>query len=153
MDRAGRQLAHSADAFRVACVTDQQDMPAALVMNFGFPMNLRDERAGGVDGKQATLLCICRNGARNAMGGKDNRRAGFRNLVEFLDENGALCLQHFNDVAIMDDFMADIDRRAVGLDGSFDRVDRPNHAGAEAAWGAEDDAKGRLGSSWAKSVL
>ena len=46
------------------------------------------------------------------MRGEDDRRA-FGHCVEFLHEHRALFLKPFNDKAVVDNFVAHIDRRAV----------------------------------------
>ena len=48
------------------------------------------------------------------MRGKDDRRVGFGDFVEFLDENRALGLQAFDHVAVVDDFVPDIDGGPIG---------------------------------------
>ena len=65
-----------------------------------------------------------------------------RHFGEFLDENGALGLQALDHVFVMDDLVADIDRRAVALEGAFDDLDGTHDACAEAARLSQKDFKG-----------
>jgi hypothetical protein len=53
-------------------------------------------------------------------------------VVQFLDEDRAHRLQAFDDMAIVDDLVAHIDRRAILLERAFDDLDGPVDAGAEA---------------------
>jgi len=77
------------------------------------------------------------------MGGKNDGRAGIRDFVQFFDEDGALGLEALHHVAVMDNFMAHIDRRAVFGERQFDDLDRPVDAGAEAARGREINGERR----------
>src|SRR5262249_4175342 len=65
-------------------------------------------------------------------------------LVQLLDEDRALRLQALDDIFIMDDLMAHIDRRTMDPQRLLHSVDGPHHAGAEAAWLAQQDAQGWL---------
>ena len=67
------------------------------------------------------------------MGREDDRRLGVRDFVQFLDEDGALGLQRFHHVAVVDDLMAYIDGRAVFGERKLDDLDGAIDAGAEAA--------------------
>src|SRR5262249_8851453 len=81
----------------------------------------------------------------NAVRREDHRLPGIGDLVELLDEDGALLLQSLDHMPIVDDFMAHIDRRAVALEGERDDMDRALDAGAEAARAAEHDIEQRFG--------
>ncbi len=84
------------------------------------------------------------HGLRHAVGGEDHRPVAIRHLVEFLDEHRALLAQRFDHVFVVNDFVADIDRRAVFFERALDRVDRPHHARAKAARRAQQDAQRRF---------
>jgi hypothetical protein len=66
------------------------------------------------------------------MGGEHDRALG-RALVQFFDEDRAQASQPIHHVAIMDNLMAHIDRRAPFREGPLDNLDRPFDAGAKAA--------------------
>jgi len=66
----------------------------------------------------------------------------FRKMTD--DEDRAHDLQPFDDEAIMDDLVANVDRRTEALQGKLDNLDGPIHAGAEAAGGRDQDAKVRF---------
>ena len=105
-------------------------------------MDLAHQRTGGIEIEQAAARRFGRHGLGHAMGGEDHRRI-VRHLVELLHEDGAAMLQLLDDEAIVDDLMADIDRRAIAGQRLFDDLDRPIHSGAESARGGEQDAKRR----------
>ena len=70
--------------------------------------------------------------SRDAMGAEDGDGAG-RHVLQRLDEARAFRLQRFDHVAIVDDLMAHIDRRAMLGERPLDNVDRPDDAGAKPA--------------------
>ena len=70
-------------------------------------------------------------------------------LVQFLDEDGALGLQFLDHGAVVDDLVADVDGLAVAAEGFFHDADRSVDAGAEAAGPRQDDAKVRERRGWA----
>lgn len=53
-------------------------------------------------------------------------------LVQFVDEHGALAAQILDHVAVVDDLVAHVDRRAMQLERALDDVDGAIHAGTEA---------------------
>ena len=60
-------------------------------------------------------------------------------LVEFVHEHGALALaQILDDMSVVHDLVADVDRRAVLGERPLDDLDRTVDAGAEAAWLGQD---------------
>ena len=66
------------------------------------------------------------------MGGEDDGGA-VGHLVELLDEDGAAPLELGDDVLVVDDLLADVDRRAALGERELDDLDRPLDAGAERA--------------------
>jgi hypothetical protein len=60
-------------------------------------------------------------------------------LVELVDEDGAFGFESLDDVAIVHDLVAHIDRPSVALDGTLDDLDGALDAGAEAARTGEQD--------------
>ena len=85
----------------------------------------------------------------NAMRREDHRTVPVlrRNFVQFLDEDRAAGLKPFHDITIVDDLVADIDRCAILLQRQHHDLDRPVHAGAEAARAAEPDGQLMSGTS------
>ena len=110
----------------------------------GLAVDLGDERAGGVEIVEAALLRLGRHRLGHAMGGEDHRRA-VRHLVQLGHEDRALGLQAVDDELVVDDLVADIDRRAVALERELDDADRAVDAGAEAARRGDQQGEGGLG--------
>ena len=148
---AFRQLPHRADHFRMSGMADQHHMAAELLVAHGLLVHLGDQRACGVEVEQITLGGIGRHRFRHAMGGKDNRLLAVlrRDFVEFLDKDRAFGLKSFDDIAIVNDLVADIDRRAVFLQRQNDDLDSPVDAGAEATRAAQ--AQGDRCLCWKRS--
>jgi len=66
------------------------------------------------------------------VGAEDERRAR-RNVGEVLDEDRAFALEIVDDVGVVDDLVADVDRRAELVERALDDLDRAIDARAEAA--------------------
>jgi hypothetical protein len=86
--------------------------------------------------------------------GAEHDRHAVGHFVEFLDENRALGLQAIDHIAVVDDLVAHIDRRAVAFERALDDLDRAVDPGAEAArrgdqhrsgcfWAAAESERGR----------
>ncbi len=125
-------------------MTHEHDLAAALEMHHRLAMDFRHQRTGGVDREQVAAACFLGHRFRHAMGGEDHRPVALGHLVEFLDEDRPLLPERLHDIFVMDDFVADIDRRAVFLERALDHVDRPHHACTKAAWRAQKHAKRRF---------
>ena len=77
--------------------------------------------------------------------GRENHRAAVRYFVQILDEDRAKASQPVDNEAVVDDFVADIDRWSETLDRQLDDLDGAVDSGAETARGCDQDAKVRLG--------
>ena len=75
---------------------------------------------------------------RHAVRGEHDGRA-LRYLVQLMNEDCALGHKLFDDEAIMDDLVPDIDRAAEPLDRALDDLDGTVHPGAEAPRTGEND--------------
>ncbi|MND69290.1 hypothetical protein D3C80_607560 [compost metagenome] len=128
-------------------MADQHDMAAEALMAHGLLVNLGHQRAGRIEIKEVSRLRIFGHRFRHAVGGKNDRLLAmfFRNLVQFLDEDGALGFQSLDDITVMNDLVADIDRRTVLFQRQNDDLDRPVDTGAETARTAKPDRKSRFG--------
>jgi hypothetical protein len=84
--------------------------------------------------------------AEDAVGGEHRDRAFGDRVVELLDEHRAALAQLLDHVLVVDDLLADVDRRAVQLEGALDALDGAIDAGAVAARSGEqqlgDGARG-----------
>ena len=146
-DVAFGQLPHRADDLRMAGMADQEHVAAEALVAHRLLVHLGDQRAGRVEIEEVARLGIGRNRFRHAVGGEDHR-AGLmlrRDFAEFLDEDGTELLKPLDHVAVVDDLVADIDRRAVFLERQHDDLDRAVDARAEAARLAEPDGQRRFG--------
>ena len=114
------------------------------VMPFGFAMYLADQRTGGVEKEELAALRFGRHLLRHSMGRKDHGPV-VRNGIELVHEDRALCLQAFDDEAVVDDLVAHVDRRPEPLERQLDDLDGAVDAGAEAARSRDQDAQGRVG--------
>jgi len=133
LDGAVGQLPHRANYLGMAGMADQDHVEAAFVVQDCFLVHLGDERAGGVEKEQAAMLGIRRHRFRHAVGGKDHRRVGVRNLVELVDEDRTLSPQVLDDEAVVHDLMADIDRGAIAPQSQLDDLDGAVDTGAKSA--------------------
>jgi hypothetical protein len=113
-------------------MADQDQGPAFRHIALALVVDLGDQRAGGVEHRQAARRGFLLHTARHAVGAEDSDRKR-RHLGEILDEDGALVLQAFDHVLVVDDLVADIDRRAIFLERALDDLDRPHHARAKAS--------------------
>ena len=132
-------LAHGAFHFGMAGMADQDqgaamgDITLALIVHFG------DQRAGGVQHRQAARLRGLDHRLRHAMGGKHRHRA-FGHFVQLFDKAGALALERVHHMAVMDDLMAHIDGLAELIERLFDDVDGAHHPGTKAARLGKNDS-------------
>src|SRR5436190_2352027 len=113
-------------------MANEQYVPARLDKALCLPMDLADQRAGRVQIIEAARLGGCGNDLGNAMGGEHHRTA-IRYLIQLLDEYRPQSAKPVNDKAIVDDFMAHIDRRPEPLDRQFNNLDGAVDAGAKSA--------------------
>ena len=63
----------------------------------------------------------------------ENRNRAVGNLGDAFDKSRAFRLQRFDHVFVVNDLVADIDRRAVFFQRALDDVDRTHNAGAKSA--------------------
>ena len=126
----------------VAGVADEDDVTALFVGALGLFVDLGYQRTGRVDVVEPARFGLGRNRLWNAVRTEHDRNA-VGHLIERFDENRPLRLQRFNDIAVMDDLVPDIDGGAITLDRQLDDADRPVDAGAKAAWGGHQNLEFR----------
>ena len=137
-------LPHRSFDFRVPGVPDEDDLVALLRVASGFVVHSTHQGTGRVDHPKIAHAGIGLDLSGHAVGAEDGDGAG-RNLVDVLDEAGALAAQRGDDVLVVDDFVPDVDRRAMDLQRPFDDVDRPHDPGAEPPRLREHHLQGPLG--------
>ncbi len=123
---------HGADDFRMEGMPDQDDLAPLIGVALALDMDFRDEWAGRVDDRQAARSGPILDRAGHAVGAED-RDAAWRHLVDLVDEMRAFAAQPLDNVPVMNDFMTDIDRRAVFLERPLDDLDRPFDPGAKSS--------------------
>ena len=74
--------------------------------------------------------------------GTENHRATIRHLVQFIDKHGTARPQTFDNMAIMHDFMAHIDRGTKQLQCAFDNLDSTINTGTKTARICENNFNG-----------
>ena len=139
------QLSHRADGLGVAGMADHHDLEPVLMVAFGLDMDLRDQRAGGIDIEHLPRGGRVRHGFRHAMSGKDHRPVG-RAVVQLLDKDRAPGREVIDHVFVMHDLVAHIDRRAPFRERHFHDLDGAVHPGAEPARCREVEGEG--GARW-----
>jgi hypothetical protein len=77
-------------------MANQQNMTVIIGVTPRFDMYFGDQWAGGINSNHVAAFSLIHNGTGDAMRGKDNR--GIRwHVVQFINENCALCGQPVND--------------------------------------------------------
>ena len=135
----GVDLADGALDLWVAGVADQDHGPAVADIALGLGVDLGNQRAGGVEHRQAASGGGLDHRAGHAVGAEDGVCA-VGHLVELLDEDGALGLEIIDHMAVVDDLVTHIDRGLVLIERPLDDLDRPDDTGAEAAGLGENHA-------------
>ena len=125
----------------VALVADHHDRVAVGGEAARLDMDLGDERAGGVDRPQVSRRCVLVDRRGDAVGGEDDDLP-LGHLALLLDEDRAALGELLDHVLVVDDLLADVDRRAVQLQRPLDRLHRAIDAGAVAARGCQEDPLG-----------
>jgi hypothetical protein len=116
----------------MVAMPDQDDRPAGLGISTPLHVHFRDERTGCVEHRKTPRRGVFFDRPGNAMSAEDGRCAwGY--LIKFFNEYGTKAPQPFDDMSIMDDLMANVDRRAVLIECPFDDLYGSNDARAEAA--------------------
>ena len=137
-NRSIRQLAHCANDFGVARMADQKNIAPCISVFLSFDVNFGNERAGRVDINHLARRCFGGHRFRHAMGGK-NDWSVIRALIQFFNEHGAFSLQAFDNMGIMNNFVAHINGRPPFSQRLFDDLNGTVYASAESTRGREAD--------------
>jgi hypothetical protein len=116
----------------MAGMPDQDQRAAFGHVALALIVNLRDQRAGGVQHRQVPRGGLFLDAAGHAMGGKHGYRQR-RHFGEILDEDRAFALQALDYVFVMHDLVPNIDRRAILLERALHDLDGAHDPGAKAA--------------------
>ncbi len=126
----------------MAGVADEDHLAAGGNVALALVVDLGDQRARRVQHMQAARTRFVLDAARDAVGAEDRDGAG-GHFREVLDKTRPFGAQALDDVPIVDDLVADVDRRPEPLQRLFDDLDRTDDARAEPAGLREDHAHGR----------
>ena len=134
LDQNGRlgRFADRPDDLLVTGMADEDDRVAGRRIPLGLDVHLCHERARRVDRRELPRCRVRAHRRGDAVRREDDRLA-LRDVVLVLDEHGAARLEVADDVQVVHDLLADVDRRAVQAERLLDRLDRPFDAGAVAA--------------------
>ena len=80
---------------------------------------------------------------RDAVGGKE-KIGTLGNLLQIIDEDHPFVPEMLDNPAVVDNFVVDVNRRAVKGNGLFQALDRHIHSGTKAAGGGQYDSHGFL---------
>jgi len=118
-----------------------QDVAPGGEVALGLAVHLGNQRAGGVEIQQPPPPRLVGHRFGHAMR-REHHVPVIRHGVQLVDEHRPLGFQLLHHGAVVHDFMADIDRRAVAAQGFLHHADGAVHAGAEAARRGQQDAEG-----------
>jgi hypothetical protein len=118
--------------FGMPGMADQHHVVIAAGVTAALVVNFVNQWAGRIDDIELTAFGISLDFTRHAMRAEDGHGAE-RDLVDLVDEDRAPRLQVIDDVMVVNDFMAHIDRGAKSLERPLDDLNGALDAGAEAA--------------------
>src|SRR5581483_4982393 len=125
-------LPHRTLHFGVVTMADHDQLPALLTRTRNLDVDLGNQRTRCIEYAKTTRLRLSPHRLRHAVRAEDDRRSR-RNFVQVFDEDRPLLAQILYDVPIVNDLMANIDRRTELAQRAFDDLDRAIYAGAKAA--------------------
>ncbi len=116
----------------MAFVPDQQNLEVVAREAHCLAVDLRHERTRRIDRLEVAVSGRRHHCRRHTVSAEDHVRA-LGNLVDFLDEDGTLALEFRDDVDVVHDLLAHIDRRTEPLERLLHRDHRAVDTGAVAA--------------------
>jgi hypothetical protein len=134
-------VAHRALYFFVTLVADQQDVIVLTGEPNSFTVHLGDQRAGGINGVEATIRGFLDNHRGDAVGGENNVGA-FGDLGYFVHKNNSASFQLAHHMDVVNDLLAHIDRCPKALERLFYGNDRAIDSGAVTAGGCQQNSFG-----------
>jgi hypothetical protein len=123
----------------MARVPDQDQRAAPAHVLTTLHMDLRHQRAGGIEHVETALLRVAFDALRYTVG-TENGNCALRHFIEFLDEARAFTAKVIDHVPVVDDFMTHVNRCAMLLQSAIDNFDRPHDSRAKAAGLGKDDS-------------
>ena len=123
-------LSHGSFDFGMACMADQDQRPATRHVSLALGVDLRHQRAGGIQHRKTARYRLVDDRLGDSMGTEDRHRA-IGNLLQVFDEDGAHSLEPLDDMSVVHDLVADIDRSAELLERPLDNLDCAHDARAK----------------------
>jgi hypothetical protein len=123
-------LAHCAFDLRMSGMTDENEPAPLRHIALALIVHLGDQRTGRVQDGKLPRSRLLLDAFGHAVGTEDGDRVR-RDLGQILDKMRAFCLEALDDMLVVDDFMADIDRRPVLLQGTLDNFNGSDDASAK----------------------
>src|SRR5208282_1089162 len=111
-------------------VPDQNQRVTLLGKLHCFHMHLGDQRTGGINHPQAAPRAVLANLGRYPVRAVDNPFS-VGHFVFAVDKDRALAPQLVDYKAVVDNFLADINRRTKSIERNTYHIDRPHHPRAE----------------------
>jgi len=93
-------------------------------------MNFCDQRASGVNDAERPVLGFLANRGRHTMSAEYEHGA-MGDVIDGFNKDGAAAAQLLHNVGIVNDFMVDINGRAVGFKRELDDIDGTDDAGTK----------------------
>src|SRR3954464_13233955 len=104
-------------------------------------VNLGDQRAGSINHAEVSTLAGVTHFGCDTVGRIDDTLP-FGHFVDLVYKNGTLGAKVFDDMTVMNDLLADVDRRSEGVESDLHDIDGANHPGAESSWLEEKNGLG-----------
>ena len=111
----------------VVFVANQNDGVSVASKFDSFQVNFRNQRARCVDHLQATRFRFPPDFRRNPVRAENSPRAGW-NFIDFLHEDRASLTKFLHNMFVVNDFLPDVDRRAIKIESDLDYINCPDDA-------------------------
>src|SRR5215212_1568362 len=103
-------------------MADEDERAAARNIAPGFIVDFGHEGAGCIENGEVARDCVIHHGPGHAMRA-ENGYGTLGNIIEIFNEMSAFRLQPLHDMAIVNDFMAYINRRTIFAQGALNDLD------------------------------
>nr|WP_243411107.1 hypothetical protein [Salmonella enterica] len=131
-------LAHGAFHFRVPGVADENRFLTATAGARHFHMDFRHQRAGGVKNGKIAAFRLVTHRLGNPMSG-ENQNGAIRHFANLLYKDRPALAQAVHYIAVMHDFVPNVNWRAVNSERIFNNADSAVYPGAKTAWVGQQD--------------
>jgi hypothetical protein len=118
-------------------VANQQNVKVVARESHGLAVHLGDEWTGRIDRLQVSISSTLNHARRNAVS-TENDVGALRHLIDLVDEDRALLFKGGDDVNVVNDLLAHVDRGTKIGERFFHRDDRSVDPGAIASRGRQE---------------